>query len=520
MDPQHRVLEEGKRLSQSLLYTLQRRYFEAAGIEAWRTGTVPHYVTSNPVMANAYARLVLSFLADGERSGTLDIQAPVYLLELGAGSGRFAFSFLHHFQALYKQSGLNVPLVYVMSDLPEVNIAFWRQHPALMPFVTKGQLDFAQLDLEHPAAVTLLESGRQLEPGQASNPLIVVASYVFDGLPTDRFEVDSGGDLWEGLATLRTPQATTDPLDPALIQDIEVDFTFAPTLVPYYHDRLLDGALVATQAAASSAWWFPVGALQACEQLVLLGGGRLLLVAADRSGDATARSGAVARHGSFSLDVNFDAVGAWFRQQGGEALRTGHQAAHLEVAAFTLGLSAANLSGLRAAFTERVARFGPDDYFAVKHAFDDRLDTLDLPTILALLRLADADPRLLGQCQPRLHALAAAADERQRRDLCNLAQEAWQLYYHLGEPTDFAFDLGVLLFELGFPVEACDMFRHSLTLYGPDPSTLFNLALCYEQIGDEDATREHVVATLQADPSHKPAQALRAQLGERPSPAG
>ena len=90
-------LEEPKPLSQSVLWSLQRAYFERAGIAAWSAGAVPMWVTSNPFIAAAYARVVRAFLHDweaGPGGSALDPGQPVYVVELGAGSGRFAYHFL------------------------------------------------------------------------------------------------------------------------------------------------------------------------------------------------------------------------------------------------------------------------------------------------------------------------------------------------------------------------------------------------------------------------------------------
>lgn len=51
-------------LSQSLLWKLQRNFYNRWGVDAWRMGIVPHYITSNPFVAGAYARLALGFLRD------------------------------------------------------------------------------------------------------------------------------------------------------------------------------------------------------------------------------------------------------------------------------------------------------------------------------------------------------------------------------------------------------------------------------------------------------------------------
>ncbi len=48
-------------LSRSILWDLQAAYFAERGIDAWRQGEVPHYVTSNPTIAAAYAEIVFAF---------------------------------------------------------------------------------------------------------------------------------------------------------------------------------------------------------------------------------------------------------------------------------------------------------------------------------------------------------------------------------------------------------------------------------------------------------------------------
>ncbi|HMA91522.1 MAG TPA: hypothetical protein VKP30_02505 [Polyangiaceae bacterium] len=88
------VMAQGERLSRSALWTLQRACFNQAGVNAWRTGQVPHYITSNPFMAAAYARVVTGFLRDLAAANSCARGDPLTIVELGAGSGRLAFHFL------------------------------------------------------------------------------------------------------------------------------------------------------------------------------------------------------------------------------------------------------------------------------------------------------------------------------------------------------------------------------------------------------------------------------------------
>ncbi len=90
--------------SRSPLWALQERYFAESGIEAWRQGAVPHYITSNPTLANSYAEIIFAARRDQERLGPG--KEPVYVCELGAGSGRFAFHFLKRLTRLCEQSSV------------------------------------------------------------------------------------------------------------------------------------------------------------------------------------------------------------------------------------------------------------------------------------------------------------------------------------------------------------------------------------------------------------------------------
>lgn len=89
------LIEARERLSRSRLWKWQRRYFTNQGTAAWQRGVVPHYVTSNAFIAEAYAKVVLGYLRDCRP--TSDPAQPIYIVELGAGVGRFGYHFLKRF---------------------------------------------------------------------------------------------------------------------------------------------------------------------------------------------------------------------------------------------------------------------------------------------------------------------------------------------------------------------------------------------------------------------------------------
>src|SRR5687768_9262342 len=83
------VIETGVPLAESMLWQLQRTFYDRRGTTAWSEGTVPFYVTCNPFMARAYARVIVGFLRDcaaalGPEPWSTLREKPVYVVELGA----------------------------------------------------------------------------------------------------------------------------------------------------------------------------------------------------------------------------------------------------------------------------------------------------------------------------------------------------------------------------------------------------------------------------------------------------
>lgn len=58
---------------------------------------MPHFITCNAFIGRSYAQVLNGFLRDCVRGGgglKLDRTEPLYIIELGAGSGKFSFFML------------------------------------------------------------------------------------------------------------------------------------------------------------------------------------------------------------------------------------------------------------------------------------------------------------------------------------------------------------------------------------------------------------------------------------------
>ena len=118
----HITIDERVPLSQTKLWDAQRHYYQSQGIQAW-AHHVPYYVTSNPYFANSYASIIVRYIQDQMIKGVINTDEPVYIVELGAGSGTFSFYFLKIFTELVSALSVTVSTVYVMTDIITENLS-------------------------------------------------------------------------------------------------------------------------------------------------------------------------------------------------------------------------------------------------------------------------------------------------------------------------------------------------------------------------------------------------------------
>lgn len=514
-DPYSYVIDEGQPLSRSLLWTIQRRYYEDQGIEAWRTNIVPSYITSNPFIALSYARVVMGYLRDCYAA--LDHSQPVYIVELGGGGGRFAFYFMRCFQELLAQSPFpDLQFTYVLTDLPERNLTFWLEHPAFQEWVNTGKLDFARFDALSDTEIHLHHARLSISPGSLKNPIVFLANYFFDSLPQDAFHVEQGI-LQECLIRLTARQAEPDPTAPDVLARLKINFrTQAGDRSEYYNDPELDAVLQEYRVLENSYLLFPIEAIHLLRGLIHLSNGRMLLLSGDfgvSKAENWDRNGApdIRIHGSISMEVNYHALGAFVQNQGGQFFSPGFHSEFLAVCAFVLG-AGSNFSETALAYTDAIERGGPNDFFLIKRGIEKSYSAMSLEELLAYLRFSGWDTHLFMDCFPFLFEKIAEADIRDQQELLRAMDGLWSSYYHLGEERDLPFNIGVVYFRLGQPDKAQSFFERSLEYYGPSPLTLYNIALCLTEQHRYTKAWSRVKQALKIDPGFEPALQLADEL--------
>ncbi|MDP9074945.1 MAG: tetratricopeptide repeat protein, partial [Actinomycetota bacterium] len=501
-------------LSQSGAWLGLRDFYTAEGVSAW-DGKVPYHITSNPVIADCYANVIVRFVGDVVATGRFDPAEPFYIVELGAGSGTFSFHLLRRLTELTRALGVGgVRITYVMTDVVEANINFWRQHPQLHPFVATGLLAFGRFDVMSDHAVHLIapEDGGEVEELAAfANPPIVIANYMFDSVPQDWFRVTDGRlEIMAVTVTAASENGSGPPRSTRLLG------TRQPTEQPSYGDAEVD-ALLADRLRRSEGMTvvFPIAALRCLRRLVDAGAGRLCLLASDLS-THEAPIGDVDLElvgGLFYLPVDLTVIGEYLGRLG----RCWHRACQSE--AFDTSLS--------------IVGFGPDELRETEHAFSTLIDTfgprghrlvaglaarvgraLQPEQWLALAALLRYDPRMLDESVTLVTAYASSGvlTAHQRRELMMALDRLADNTYWLPGQADTVFNIGVILHEFAEVEAAIAMFIRSLEAAGDSAETLFSLGLCQQSLGRHAAAVDSFRRALALDPRHVLARGWIAQI--------
>lgn len=505
------------RFSESPIWEMQRFYYEEQGLKAWQNEEVPLYITNNPMIATSYAEMIFGFLQDRARLG--HTTEPVIILELGAGSGRLAFHVLKELCGLRDEAaGMPLPpFCYCMSDFALKNITYWQQHRSLKPFVEEGILDFAHFDATRDTELKLTESNTIIKKGDLQQPLLVIANYFFDSIPQELIYVGDGK-IHECKISLQYPDEVGELSPSELLERVIPEYHYHREekyeqesyayrdVIQLYQERLEDSHIL-----------FPVIGLNCLEGLGQLSQGNFLLLTADK-GDHRLENWEFAEppelihHGSFSLTANYHAIQAFYEQKGALTLFTLHHYKNLNVGCMLMLQDPMTYTHTRLAYQRFVNRFGPDDFFTIKEWYEEHLDQMELRQILSLWRLGRYDTELFIRSSDRILGLLPISDDEELTDLQAGIHLMWAGYYPMEEKQDLAVDCGLLLFEMDQYEDALIFFERSPNLDLVEPDVLYNMAICYDEAGNDELALDFVHRALVKDPYHEGALSLVSTL--------
>jgi hypothetical protein len=498
-----------ERLSESSLWDQQRRFYARGAEDIWGTATVPHSITSNPHIANTYARLALTFLRAvhaSPGSGARDHADVPHIIEFGGGAGRFAYLFVRHLRELAPQ----LRFTYVLTDFSTDRVASWADHPKYGPLIEEGLIDFAVLDADRLGPLELVVSGRTLSPGSLRGPVVGIANYVFDTLRHDSFAI-RGGELMETRVCMPDDDGVPDGetvtgMEWKTVPCGPVPDDLAPVL-NLYSDTLDDTTVLV-----------PVGGLGCLEFLAALTSGATCALVADK-GHCTpvelCSNGApsVVFHGNaFSLMVNFDFLARYVRQRGGVAILPREPARSLVVAAFVQG-DLDDPAQFESSVHDQLVDTGPDNYFTLRPLLSGGTG-LSIETMLASLRFSRFDPALLIELLHGLLEVLPTVPDSMRSEIERVLVRVWDNYFPIGEPIDMALCVGLGFSAMERFPQAVDFLELSVKEHPESAAAAFTMAVARRGMRDLGAAMEWVAKALELEPGLSEARALRAVLTE------
>lgn len=404
-----KLLQDSHRMSESIMWDLQFEAYSQFGPKAWTQHGVPFYLTSNPYIARQYANIAYRYLLElGDR---LNRQEPVYLFDLGAGTGRFAFLFLKHFLSLVKNE---FQIKYVMTEISQETIASWQEHPLFQEWIQKGMLDFARYHhAEDDQPIQLIEREEKLESGSLKNPCVLLCNYYFDTIPQDLFRVQDGK-LEEGKVSISIDpgyEGERHIKNSELIKEVSYHYSYEPIEEPlsYYPEQQKWSEILKDYCRLLSdcPFLFPVASFRTLDHFSSLSKGRFLLLAGDQ-GVATKQQlqewgePEIYEHGTFSVGVSYHALQQYFHKKGGFGLLQSEPDKIFVNMVGVMGDELERFPRLQVAFEEGLNHFSPVNYWRLVNEAIDREGKVSINEVYLLVKLGNWDPLNLYHFLPIL----------------------------------------------------------------------------------------------------------------------
>lgn len=479
-------IESDQLFSQSKIWQLNRDFYQKKGPSAFSEEIVPHNLTSSSSVGKTYAELIFGFLKDLSSKGkTID---PVYILELGAGHGRLAFHILVHLDRLVLRTDIALPpYCYVLSDIAEDNLSFFQNHSQFKPYFERGVLDLSYFDAIEGKDLYLRHSKKHINEQELNQPIVAIANYFFDSIPNELFLVRDNT-ISTCSISLSSSDNPKESDSETLIKNLEIKYKNTAIAVPEYSNPIINQVLLEYKDQIKQTYlFFPVMSMWCIENVKKLSSEGLFLLSLDKGyhqiHDLENKPlPEVVTHGSFSIWVNFHALGSFCEKQGGKSIFPAYSTFNLDLGAFLFLENSHTFTEMIGAYETFVNDFGPDDFSTIKHLSYVSISRLTVKELIAHFRLSVYDSTYFIKMLPRLKQVSSSITYNERTRISETIHKVWDMYFYIGEIFDLAYAMGGLLYDLGYYNEALTYFDHSISLHGHKPDTYYNTALSYYQL--------------------------------------
>mmetsp|Transcript_19490 Transcript_19490/g.57976 ORF Transcript_19490/g.57976 Transcript_19490/m.57976 type:complete len:424 (+) Transcript_19490:724-1995(+) len=404
-----------------------------------------------------------------------------------------------------------------------------------------------------------------MSPATLKNPICVVANYLFDTLCHDIFQIEYGV-LKEGLISVGSLRSTEeDILDPEIIKRFDNHFQYREVDENYYtlsegddseHYRCILRWYrnFFGDSPGGASVLLPIGALRALRRLASFACGRAFVLSGDKGNNNHEQFRGlvdphIAIHGSFSVMVNYHAIGLYCTSRSGFVLHDPQEEASLKVSAFVFaedtmmhnvrhvqgenilastpygsvswtGNEVERLSAVRSlafphlcrAFHDAIILFGPNDFFLMQKSLKEDAPRPSLKAVVALLKLSQWDPDVFYKFRDVILQQVPTCTVKLRNDLCRNLPRMWGQHFLLDMEKDVAFEVGRLYYGLRLYEDAIKFYWTSISRSGEHHVTFHNMGLCYYSLAQIDAAMENFNRALWLKHDYPKAKAWQQKL--------
>ncbi len=489
MSPVSFSIEKKTPFAESLVWQINKDFYNQNGIAAWRDEIVPHQITNSSLAATTYAESIFAFLKDQE--SLQETKKKVYILELGAGHGRLCYNILGHLDQLIEDAeNFTTEYCYVLSDIVEDNLEFYSNHPKLKAYYDRGVLDISYFDAAESHELILRKSGTKITPNDLEQPILSIANYFFDSLPNSLFYFQDDK-VYDCAVSI---DSQLDPMGKSaqeLIKEMELTFHTSNAVKPYFENEIFNNILAQYAIAISDAYvLFPKIAMECLSKISSLSKMGLVLLTLDKGYKeiielTTRKKPDFIKHGSFSLWVNFHAMSQYCILKGGLSMFDVNMNLSIDLGCLMLIKQPFKYHLFEQTFHKHSNQMNLDDLNSLKAMLYKNVSTANLSEILGLIRLNSYDASIFIKLLPNIKKLSKRISLKHRTRLGQTITKVWSKYYTINNDYDFSYELGGLMYDLGYYDEALGYFKHSTDTFGNKVDVDYNQILCYYQLRED-----------------------------------
>lgn len=508
------MLNQKTRLSESSIWKTLEDVYRGGGKALWEK--IPYYVTSSTFIAEHYAELIVSFLL--EYYDRLNKAEPIYIIEMGTGTGCFSFYVMKELAAkrkyFSKLAGLK--LKYVMCDFSENTIAGWLDSDELVQFRKDKTLDFAVFKPQDDTQIITYDKVR-IAADTVKNPIIALANYFFDSLRQDAFRVNNHKleEVLHSFALDETnPEAEESPFN-CMVKTEE----YVPVSTDYYDDDELNAVLKRYEKELDEATVvFPLGAFNCLRNLRQMSNNQVVLISTDKGFTQPSFMQGLweqpfcAHHGIFSYAVNYDAIAKYFEYLGGFNFATDIPSFSVETQMSVLlpNFRASDMEMTKYHFLDDLAKKNSINYLyycqnlLVNPGSCSKNDMLK--AYIGFIRSSNCDPIALYLCADYICDALGDASVELRRTLKDTLADVEENFFHVRQRTDVLYYLGKIRYLLDDFDGCLRLMRRSINTFGENSHSIYYVAACNEVKHNYQIALDHYTRSLAMEPNCEVAQ--------------